>query len=414
MQAFYLSVLPLIQWILKTSLQGSLLVCLIFMVKSVLRGRLQIRWHYYLWLVLLVRLAMPWVPHSRVSVFNLVPERAWPGRTDVASRIDGTEPEYVVNSGQKTHGPAGLTKPEAADTTGESRSPIPHGNDSTQSVYEKLIGTLPLAWLMGALGLAGYISVRNFGLWRAIRHERPVTDQEIQDLLEDCKMQMRVRTIVGVIVTDRVRSPALFGFIRPRLLLPQGLIEALNAEELQHVFLHELAHLKRRDIYLGWLASLLQIIHWFNPLIWLGLRRMRTDQELSCDALVLSTMDTDEPTKYGRTIINLFEKFSQVSYLPSMAGILEDASQLERRIEMIANPGRKSRARSVGAVFLLAALSCVALTDAHPAHTTVDSLDLKVPASLHSNVLLYLSFDRDGGTRAVDISGMDFHGELHG
>jgi len=130
--------------------------------------------------------------------------------------------------------------------------------------------------------------------------------------------------------------------------------------------------------------------------------------------LALSTMKADEPPKYGRTIVNLFERFSQVSYVPSIAGILEEPSQLERRIKMIANPERKSRTRSVGAMFLLVALSCVALTDARPAHSTVDSLDMKVPASLQSNVLLYLSFDRDGGTRAVDISGMDFHGELHG
>jgi len=95
-----------------------------------------------------------------------------------------------------------------------------------------------------------------------------VTDQQILDLLEDCKMQMGVRTIVAVVVTDRTRSPALFGFLRPRILLPQGLIETLSLDELHYVFLHELAHLKRRDIYLAWLVCLLQVLHWFNPLIW--------------------------------------------------------------------------------------------------------------------------------------------------
>jgi len=290
----------------------------------------------------------------------------------------------------------------------------PDRSDSTQPVFAVVAGILPLAWLVGAIALGGYVAVRNFNLWRAIKRERPITDSEILELLEDCKMQINVQTIVGVIVTDKIKSPALFGFVRPRLLLPQGLIEALDFEELHYVFLHELAHLKRRDIYLGWLVSLLQVMHWFNPMIWFALRRMRTDKELACDGLVLSTMNMDEPPKYGRTIINLFERFSQVSYVPSIAGILEDTCQLERRIKMIANPQRKSRTQSVGAIFLLVALSCVALTDAHPAHSTVDSLDQKVPASLQRNVLLYLSFDRDGGTRAVDISGMDFHGELHG
>jgi len=49
-----------------------------------------------------------------------------------------------------------------------------------------------------------------------------------------------------------------------------------------------LAHLKRRGIYLGWLTSLLQILHWFSPIIWFAFYRMRADWELACDALVLT------------------------------------------------------------------------------------------------------------------------------
>jgi len=240
----------------------------------------------------------------------------------------------------------------------------PDSSDSSRPVSVGVVRILPLAWLLGALALGGYVAVRNFNLWRTIKRERPITDSEILELLEDCKMQMRVQTIVGVIVTDKVKSPALFGFVRPRLLLPQGLIEALDLEELRYVFLHELAHLKRRDIYLGWLVSLLQVMHWFNPLIWFALRRMRTDQELACDGLVLSTMNTDEPPKYGRTIVNLFEQFSQVNYVPSLAGILEEPSQLERRIKMIARFKNNSYRSSPLAVILIIVLACVSLPDA--------------------------------------------------
>jgi beta-lactamase regulating signal transducer with metallopeptidase domain len=413
MQAFIVSGLPFFQWLIKTSLQGSLLIGLIFLVKLLLRDRLSVRWYSYLWLLLLLRLALPWVPNSRISVFNLVPEQAWPARTELASSTGSTTAEFLTPQ-TGTHGPTVSPQPETAPVAGDVSVALSDEGASAQSVSERLVGTLPWVWLIGVLGLGACICIRNVVHWRAIKRERPVTDQTILDLLEDSKMQMRVQTIVGVIVTDSVRSPALFGFVRPRLLLPRGLVETLSLEELQHVFLHELAHLKRRDIYLGWLVSLLQVIHWFNPLVWFALCRLRSDQELACDRLVLSTMTAGEPAKYGQTIVKLFEQFSQINYLPSMAGIMEDTSQLERRIRMIANPNRKSRTQSVVAMLLLVALTCVALTDAHPAHASVDSLDLKVPAGLQRNVLLYLSFDRDGGTRAVDISGMDFHGALHG
>ncbi|MHC4658315.1 MAG: LamG-like jellyroll fold domain-containing protein, partial [Planctomycetota bacterium] len=188
--------------------------------------------------------------------------------------------------------------------------------------------------------------------------------QEILDLLEDCKEQMGSRTVLGIVVSDKVKSPVLFGFIRPRLLLPVGIIETLRTEELRYVFLHELAHLKRCDILLGWLTSLLTILHWFNPLVWYAFYRMRVDRELACDGLALSTMNVDEPPKYGRTIVGLLERFSRVRYVPGMVGILETKVQLERRITMIAKFKKGSQRIKLLAVLLIVMMACVSLTDA--------------------------------------------------
>jgi len=309
MDAFSVQLSPLFEWLVKTTIQGSVLIGLILLVKIILRGRLPIRWHYFLWLLLLIRLAAPRLPQSRFSIFNLVPESLQTGRVEI----------------------------------------------------------LPLLWLLGALVMAVIVGARNFTLWRIVRGERPITNQEILDLLEDCKMEMDVRTIVGVVVSDRVKSPVLFGFIRPRLLLPQGILETYDLEELRYIFIHELAHFKQRDIYLGWLMALLQILHWFNPLMWFAFHRMRVDRELACDGLAVSRMDAHEPSQYGRTILNLFERFSQVSYVPSIAGILEDSSKLERRIKMIAKFKKTSRKRSVAAVLVMMALACITLTDAYSA-----------------------------------------------
>jgi hypothetical protein len=88
MEASNIQSLPFFEWLLRTSLQGSLLICLILLVKSVLRDRLPIRWHYYLWFLLLVRLAMPWAPQSRISIFNLVPQYLSPGRAETFSQTD--------------------------------------------------------------------------------------------------------------------------------------------------------------------------------------------------------------------------------------------------------------------------------------------------------------------------------------
>ncbi len=161
------------------------------------------------------------------------------------------------------------------------------------------------------------------------------------------------------------------------------MLETYGLEELRYVFIHELAHLKQRDIYLGWLMALLQIVHWFNPLMWFAFGRMRADRELACDGLAISMMDADEPPKYGRTIVNLLENFSQVRYVPSVAGILEDTCQIERRIKMIADYKKTSRSRWAGAMLLLAVLACVVLTNAYVAKA---DLDFSTPTNLGPTV----------------------------
>jgi Tol biopolymer transport system component len=217
--------------------------------------------------------------------------------------------------------------------------------------------------LASCLILGGYVLLRAFGLWWAVRSERPVTDQQILDLLEDGKLQMRVRTLVGVVVTDKVQTPALFGVIRPRLLLPQGLLETLGLDELHCVFLHELAHLRRRDIYLAWLVCLLQMLHWFNPLMWYAFRRMRADQEVAADSLALASAGTDESRHYGHTIVSLVERFSRPQYLPSLAGILENPSHIERRIQMIAKFKSDSHPRSALGIGVITVLGAISLID---------------------------------------------------
>jgi len=373
-----------LQWLLKATLQGSLLVCLILLVKVILRDRLPARWHYCLWLVLLMRLALPWAPPSRISIYGLIPRsfssydaasglavpppneaRARPDaivRGSSAARMSAADRTGTAQPGQGgTAEPSAMQPPLETPASANELSSQASGQDRRfASVVARVLAWV---WLAGTAALAGYILIRAFGLWRAVAFERPVTDQQVLDLLEDCKMQMRVRTLVGVVVTDKVQTPALFGVIRPRILLPQGLIGTFGLDELHCVFLHELAHLKRRDICLAWLVCLLQVLHWFNPLIWFAFRRMRADQEMAADALALTTAGAEESRRYGHTIVSLVERFSRPQYLPSLAGILENPSHIERRIHMIAQFNRTPR-RPLLATAILAVLGLIALTDA--------------------------------------------------
>ena len=348
MEAFNTQLMRFFDWLLWASLQGTVLLVLIIIIQKILRRRLPVHWHYLLWLLLLIRLAVPWLPESKMSIFNLIPRSVQQGR--------------IIES---------FSQSRSADPMGfymYARSEnAPQITEESETFSVRFVRALPALWLIGTVLIACYVLMRSISLWHTVKRERPITDSEILDLLEDCKMQMGIETILAVVVSDRIKSPALFGFVRPRLLLPQGMLETYSLEELRYVFIHELGHLKQRDIYLGWLMALLQVVHWFNPLMWFAFGRMRADRELACDRLVISTMGPDEPPEYGRTIVSLLESFSQVRYLPSVAGILEDTRQMERRIKMIADYKKTPRSRWAGAMLLLAVLACLVLTNAYVA-----------------------------------------------
>ena len=80
MEALNMQLLRFFDWLLWTTVQGSMLIILILLIQRILRRRLPASWHYFVWTLLLIRLAIPWLPESKMSIFNLVPRSVQQGR----------------------------------------------------------------------------------------------------------------------------------------------------------------------------------------------------------------------------------------------------------------------------------------------------------------------------------------------
>jgi beta-lactamase regulating signal transducer with metallopeptidase domain len=83
-------------------------------------------------------------------------------------------------------------------------------------------------------------------------------------------------------------GPAVLGFFRPRIVTPGGFQEQFTPQEQSAILAHECVHLARQDARINALVALLRCFCWFNPLIHLGARWLRIDQELACDAITVS------------------------------------------------------------------------------------------------------------------------------
>jgi len=373
-----------IGWLLRTTCQASLMICLVLFVQIVLRRRLGVRARCFLWLLVLIRMALPWAPQSRLSVYNLVPRAPLQGYGTFIRPAEGADKRSTITDDSpatKMLDRSGTVAHDTSKTTSGKRftSSVMHGLTARTVIF------LSLFWLAGVCFLAGYILARNMRILRLVRRVHPVTDPEILDLLDDCRRQMGTRGSVRVIATDRINSPSLYGLVRPHILLPDRILADMDRSELRHIFLHELAHLRRHDILLGTVASALHVLHWFNPLIGYGLRRMQADRELACDGLALSRLHPNETSAYGHTVLRLIEQLpgSRLSLIP--AGFLGGKARITQRVDMISRFTKQTYRYSPLAIGLVGLLCCIGLTNRRTVERPVQAQPEVVrPAESHA------------------------------
>lgn len=294
-------------WLLRNSAHACALAVLVYGLELVAGRHLAPRWRYGLWLVVLARLLVPVAPESHLSLFNLV-DFAPAGLSGAALQVLGLPAPVVVPTVEPPH---------------------PLADTPTWFVWALAL------WCPGALVLSGLIWRDHRRLRQALAATSPVECTQVQDLLQQSKGVMSVRRRVAVEETGQISSPAIAGCWRPRLLLPSGLLERLTHDEIRFLFLHELAHVKRADIALNWLLAAVQVLHWFNPAVWLALRRLLAVREEVCDDLVLRRSFPGASREYALTLLRLLEECAPRRVVPSLAGVLDDLGTLRRRMRCI-------------------------------------------------------------------------------
>lgn len=356
--------------LLRASWQAGLLVLVVLGLRAAFKERLAPKWRHALWFLVVARLALPLTVETPWSAFNLLNPAAKPPLIPATVAPVQTAPGLemqVQASAVPEKGNEGVSVPVSAsvapvaartETSPRSVAPVPSAPSSFQWAQ-----WLTRFWLLGIVVLGLRLSLAVALFTRRMRQARPVTDTTALELLAECARRAGVARVPQLLECDAVNTPAICGHWRPRLLVPPGMLAAFTHEELRHVFFHELAHVKRRDVMTNWITSVLLILHWFNPLVWLAFARMRTDREIACDALAIELAGSGQNRSYGETILKLLETMARPSLTPSLVGILEDRDQLRVRISMIARFGHASRWSWLAAPLLLV-LALVTLTDA--------------------------------------------------
>lgn len=170
-----------------------------------------------------------------------------------------------------------------------------------------------------------------------------------------------IRRPVRLMVSDKIASPLATGFRHPAVILPVILPAQFGEEELDHVLLHELAHVARRDDWSNLLARALGAVAGLHPVVGWTLRQLARERELACDDWVVSRIGQARP--YAASLARLFEVCRAQRRVVLATGMAESASRLGERIETLLANGRQFSARTsllrvgVAAIALLALLA---------------------------------------------------------
>ncbi len=227
-----------------------------------------------------------------------------------------------------------------------SRIPKSSGSVSPSSsgiVLAPIVGySIFYAWLLIAtLGLARVA----LGLWQVYRLRKSCARLDPSSLsLEAQRAIERFHSSsLSLCVSSRVDVPTAIGFSQPAIVIPAWLIEDASPAELEHVLLHELAHLRRHDDWTNLAQKIIKAILFFHPFVWWIERRLSLDREIACDDAVLA--QTASPAAYAECLTRIAEKSFIRRQIALAQAAVSRVRQLSFRLEQILRPDRPASTR---------------------------------------------------------------------
>ncbi len=217
---------------------------------------------------------------------------------------------------------------------------------------------LPVVWLGGAFLVLAPLMCGLLGNWRLRRRSMPLDLPEWRDLATELCDSLDLRRAVALLSAGEGQMPMTFGVRRPYIVLPAE-AHQWSDERRRVVLLHELAHIKRRDVPWQIVARLCCALYWFHPGTWLLVRQMRIDREHACDDCVLAAGQM--ASNYASHLLDIARRHRPCSPLATAALSMARRSQLEGRLLAVLD-GKRTRAplgRAHASVLAGAALMAV-------------------------------------------------------
>lgn len=334
------------------SITISIVVVLLLLLSSYLNDRYAVKWRYFLWIFLAIRLVVP-VDFG----FTAPPLEMKFNDREIAAAVQQNLTANVQANDQNINRPtSGVILPEG--NQGADRAAEDSGSNFLQDT-----GKLTVSRIVTGIYLAGIIVflLRQLGLYLVFRHStrrwyRDVSNGQILSIFYDLKNNMAIVKPFRVRVCRKILSPMITGLFRPTLLLPH---EEYEREDLEVILKHELIHFRRNDLWFKLLLIFANALHWFNPFIYIMVREANRDIEISCDEEVLKGADLPLRKRYSERILELMQGNNRQE-VPVSTNFHGGKGMMKHRIRNIFD----ERTKKKGVLSFLAILSIVVVFSA--------------------------------------------------
>jgi beta-lactamase regulating signal transducer with metallopeptidase domain len=274
---------------------------------------------------------------------------------------EATHPQLALPPGLETVRPVAVVAAEVLSPVPPIASPTRAPQERDQPWQAKVALPMDAAAVFSLLYLGivtllmGRLAVSYLRLRRLRRKAYPVPP-EVAQHFEKWSRQCKTFRPVRIVMSASARSPMAVGFSEPMVILPDSLLLRLTGDELDHIGLHELAHIRRYDDWTNLTQKVIQAIYFFNPLVhWIS-RKVDFEREVACDDWVLTL--TGEPRPYARSLTKVLECAPWRRSPILASGAVFRKRQIFRRIEMLLDGSRDSRPR-ISHVTLVVVLMCL-------------------------------------------------------
>ncbi|MGV3616187.1 MAG: M56 family metallopeptidase [Fimbriimonas sp.] len=220
-----------------------------------------------------------------------------------------------------------------------------------------------VAWALGAVACFGRLALDAVSLRRIVRAGVRIDGNPLGETLRLLAVRMGLQRPPALIESDAISSPMVVGLLRPTILVPTGFGEEFAPAEREMALAHELAHLRRGDLWTGLVPALARALFWFLPPLHWATREWETEREAACDAEAIALTQAAPPT-YGRLLLDIVAKDDRRA-VASALGATAGFHTLKRRIASVGQPDRPVPALAL-AVPILAFLPWMPIAPAAP------------------------------------------------